>query len=117
LLETNAAETQRSGGLSFFGMQIGGGATTDSIVIDVRIVDARNGDVVDAIWARKSIKADSVNESGVGALIDNALAQKGKSTPYTPDVNVQQQRREGVDFAMRAAINEAVFELAKRFGR
>ncbi|MGE5336980.1 MAG: CsgG/HfaB family protein, partial [Gemmatimonadota bacterium] len=113
--EANASEQQRSGGIGIAGMQIGGGTNRDSIAVDVRIVDASSGDIVDAITVRKSIKSDSAGVSGVGNLLGTILAQQGRSATYAPDVNVQQQRREGVDTAVREAINQAVIELSQRF--
>jgi curli biogenesis system outer membrane secretion channel CsgG len=115
LSEANQSEVQRSGGIGVAGMQIGGGSNRDSIAIDVRIVDAGSGDIVDAITVRKSIKADEASVSGVGNLLGTIMAQSGRSSPYTPDVQAQQRRAEGVDSALRAAIDEAVLQLAKRF--
>jgi hypothetical protein len=44
------------------------------------------------------------------------LAQRGVSSPYVPDAQVSQDRKESIDMALRAAINEAVIQLANRFG-
>jgi curli biogenesis system outer membrane secretion channel CsgG len=115
LSEANQSEVQRSGGVGVAGMQVGGGSNKDSIAIDVRIVDAASGDIVDAITVRKSIKADEASVSGVGSLLNTILAQRGKSSPYTPDVQAQQKRAEGADAALRAAIEEAVLQLSRRF--
>jgi curli biogenesis system outer membrane secretion channel CsgG len=115
LSEANQSELQRSGGVGVAGMQVGGGSNRDSIAVDVRIVDAGSGDIVDAVAVRKSIKSDDVGVSGVGSLIGTAMAQRGKSTPYTPDLQAQQRRAEGVDSALRAAIDEAVLQIARRF--
>ena len=107
LSEANQSEVQRSGGVGVAGMQIGGGSNQDSIAIDVRIVDA--------ITVRKSIRSDEASVSGVGNLLSTVMAQRGKSSPYTPDVQAQQRRTEGVDSALRAVIDEAVLQLARRF--
>lgn len=115
LSEANSGEVQRSGDVNIGGMQIGGGSSRDSIAIDVRIVDAASGEVVDAITIRKSLRSDAARVSGVGNLIGTVMAQRGRSSPYTPDVQASQSRREGVDSALRAAIDQAVLELAKRF--
>lgn len=115
LSEANQSEVQRSGGVGVAGMQVGGGSNKDSIAIDVRIVDAASGDIVDAITIRKSIKADEASVSGVGNLLGTIMTQRGRSSAYTPDVQAQQRRTEGVDSALRAAIEEAVLQLAKRF--
>lgn len=115
LSEANQSEQQRSGGVSVAGMQVGGGSNRDSIAVDVRIVNAANGDIVDAVAVRRPIAADESSVSGIGNLIGTVLAQRGRSSPYTPDVQAQQRRAQGVDAAVRAAIEEAVLQLAKRF--
>lgn len=115
LSEFNPGERQRSGGIGVAGAQIGGGSTRDGIAIDVRIVDAGNGDIVDALSVRKSIRSDEASVSGTSSLIGTVLAQRGKSSPYTPEVQAQQRRSEGADSALRAAIDEAVLQLARRF--
>jgi curli biogenesis system outer membrane secretion channel CsgG len=115
LSEANASERQRSGGVGVAGLQIGGGSNQESLAIDVRIVDAHSGVVVDAVTVKKALRSESSSVSGVGALLGTVLAQKGRSSVYAPDVNVQQSQREGVDAALRDAINEAVLVLVKRF--
>jgi len=113
--EANAGQAQRTGAVNVAGAELGGGTNRDVIAIDVRVVDAGTGDVVDAIMVSQAIKSDSIGVSGLGTLASTILAQRGKSTTYVPDARYQQQRREGVDAALRSAINTAVAELAKRF--
>lgn len=113
--EANASEHQRSSSVSVAGMQIGGGSNRDSVAIDVRVVDASSGEVVDAITVKRAIRSENSGVSGVGSLVGTVLAQRGHSAAYAPDVNVQDQRREGVDAALRDVINQAVLELAQRF--
>lgn len=116
ITEASPSETQRSAALGIAGFQVGGGTNRDSIGIDVRIVDAESGDIVDVVSVRKPILSDSVNASGVGGLINTMLAQRGVSSPYVPDAQVAQDRKESIDTALRAAIDQAVLELAHRFG-
>jgi curli production assembly/transport component CsgG len=113
--EANVQESANSGGINIAGMQIGGGKSQDSIVIDVRIVDAANGDVLDALTVRKPVVASSAGVSGVGNLAATILGRRGKDTTYVPDVQAQNQQREGIDSAVRAAIEESVLQLARRF--
>jgi curli biogenesis system outer membrane secretion channel CsgG len=113
--EANSAERQSSGGVNVAGMQVGGGSSRDSIAIDVRVVDAASGDIVDAITVRKTLSSDEANVSGVGNLLSTVAARRNKYSPYTPDIQAQQRRSEGVDSGLRAAIDEAVLQLAKRF--
>jgi curli biogenesis system outer membrane secretion channel CsgG len=113
--EATAGQVQRNGAVSVGGMEVGGGAARDTIGVDVRIIDARSGEVLDAVSVSQAMRSDNAGISGIGSLLATVLAQKGKSSPYTPDARVQQQRREGVDDALRSAINTAVAELARRF--
>lgn len=115
--EANVAEKTRSGGLGVAGLRVGGGSSRDSIVIDVRIVDAATGEVVDAVTARKPIVASSSSVGGVGALLGGILARKGVDTTYAPDVQAQSETRGGLDAALHAAIDDAVGQIASRFGR
>ncbi len=115
LSEANQGESQSTGAVSIGGMQVGSATNRDSIAIDVRIVEAATGDIVDAIAVRKSIVADEVGVSGVGNLLGTIMAHRGRSLPYAPDVQGQRRRAEGADSALRDAIEEAVLQLARRF--
>lgn len=115
LSEANVTESQRSVGMTLAGMQIGAGSNRDSIALDVRIVQVGNGEIVDAVRVLKLLKSDQVSVSGIGNLLATAMGRKGRDPTYAPDFNFQQQRREGADAALRAAIDEAVVQLARRF--
>jgi curli biogenesis system outer membrane secretion channel CsgG len=115
ITEVNAGETQRGGAVRIAGAEVGGSTNRDVIGIDVRVVDVATGDILGVVTVRKAIASDAQSVSGIGNLVGTVLAQKGKSTTYVPDVQVQQQRKESVDVALRAAIDQAVIELASRF--
>ena len=115
ITEANASQTQRSGGFSVAGMELSGSTNKDVLGIDVRIVDVATGDVLDVVTVRKSVASDAVGVSGIGNLVGTMLTRKGRSTTYVPDVQLQQQRKESLDAALRAAIDQAVIELAGRF--
>jgi curli biogenesis system outer membrane secretion channel CsgG len=112
--EAAASTKQRSSGVNVGGLDIGSGSNTDQLGIDVRVVDVKTGDVLDAINVRVPIKSSSSAVSGVGNLLGTVLARKGKDTTYVPDVRHQDSQRESVDAALRDAIEQAVDELAKR---
>jgi curli biogenesis system outer membrane secretion channel CsgG len=114
LSEANMGQRERSAGVAVAGAQASGGSRSDVIAIDVRIVDVGSGDIVDAVNVRKSMRSDEA-VLGSGNLVGTVLAQRGVWTPYAPEVQVQQRRSEGSDAALRAAINEAVLQLARRF--
>jgi len=67
------------------------------------------------VTVRKSVISDSASLSGLGNLIGTVFARKGKNPAYAPDLQLQQQRKESLDVALRAAIDEAVMKLASRF--
>lgn len=116
ITEANASQTQRSGGFSVAGLEIGGSSNKDVIGLDVRVVDVATGDVVDVVTVRKSVASDTVGVSGIGTAIGNVLSRKGRGVgAYAPDAQLQQQRRESLDVALRSAIDQAVIELAGRF--
>lgn len=115
ITQANAGETQRTGAFGIAGAQIGGSTNRDVIGVDVRVVEVATGDIVAAVTVQKATAGDSVNVSGIGSLIGTVLAQRGKSTTYVPDVQLQQQRKQSLDVALRAAIDQAVAELAERF--
>ncbi len=115
ITEANAGETQRAGAIRIAGAEIGGSSNRDVIGIDVRVVDVGTSEVVGVVTVKKTVNSDSSNMSGLGNLIGAVLSRKGKNTAYVPDVQLQQQRKESLDSALRAAIDEAVIELSRRF--
>jgi curli biogenesis system outer membrane secretion channel CsgG len=116
ITDASPSETQRSGAIGIAGAEIGGGTNRDHIGIDVRVVDVASGDIVDVVTVRKSIASDSANVSGLGNLIATMRIAAGRAvSPYTPDIRVEQRRKESLDQALRAAINEAVATLSQRF--
>ncbi|TFH31394.1 MAG: hypothetical protein E4G97_04355 [Deltaproteobacteria bacterium] len=126
--EANVGESQTEGGVSVGGMDVGLGSAKDGIGMDVRIVDAETGIVVDAVNVRKKIESTSGIVSGVGKLAQYFLARRGNSAALdalntanavnqlNPDDNVKSARKEGVDKALRSCIETCVYELAKRLG-
>jgi curli biogenesis system outer membrane secretion channel CsgG len=115
ITQANAGETQRAGAFGIAGAQIGGSTNRDVIGVDVRVVEVGTGDVVAAVAVQKAIASDSTNISGISSLLGSILAKQGKSTTYVPDVQMQQQRKQSLDVALRAAIDQAVIELSERF--
>ena len=116
ITELSAGDRQSQGGVNIGGLQLGGSSSSDSIGIDVRIIDANSGELRDAITLRRSLKSGGTQVSGTMALLQTVMAQRGKSASvYTPDVSVQTSRKDSVDQALRALIDDAVAQLAARF--
>jgi curli biogenesis system outer membrane secretion channel CsgG len=106
-----ASKTGVAGVFKGLGLETSGEKAT--IGIDVRVVSASTGQVLDSVNVRKPIKSGGFSVSGVGAF-----AQKltGKNLNGA-DVNVGHEGREGIDESLRACIEEAVYQLVKRYGK
>lgn len=116
ITELGSGTRTSSNGVNIGGMQIGGASNRDEFGIDVSIVDANTGDVVDAISVRKRMKGAARSVGGIGALINRVRAEKGKGgVAYSPEVQHQSTSKDNFDAVLREAIEEAVYELAKRF--
>jgi len=112
--EAAAGVKQSQRGVTIAGMDVGAGRNTDQLGIDVRVIDAGNGDVLDAIDVRVPVHSTAASVSGVGSLVGNVLARKGRDTTFVPDVRSQDSARGSVDAALRAAIEQAVARLSER---
>src|SRR5439155_10367710 len=117
LSEANASEEQHSSGINIGGMEINGGRNRDAIAIDVRVVDAASGEVLDVVTVHRTVTVQSTGVSGVGNLLSSVASARGHPLPIVPDVHVQDQHRESVDAAVRSAIEEAVATLSQRFAQ
>lgn len=116
ITELGSGTRTSSNGVNIGGLQIGGAGNRDEFGIDVSIVDANTGDVVDAISVRKRMKGTARSVGGIGALINRVRAEKGKGgVAYSPEVQHQSTSKDNFDAVLREAIEEAVHELAKRF--
>ncbi len=114
LSEANSGETDSAGGFSVGGMRIAGSRAADSIGMDVRIVDAHTGLVVDAVNVVKRLEASTAQVSGVGSLVSAMTGRRGRELPLPVDAEARTSRKESVDRAVRSCIEAAVAELARR---
>ena len=113
--EANAAVDSKQGGINIDGLQLGGSKSHDTIAVDVRILDADTGDVLDSVNVTLPVKASSIGVSGTAALANTiAAARGGSASPFTPDVSTQSSNQAGIDSTVRGCIDAAVLELAKR---
>ena len=113
--EATAAKSSGSGVFSIGGMQLGGGSTQDEVGMDVRVLSVGTGEVLDAINVRKEVASSQNSMSGIGSLLGTLAANSGRDLQgLTPDASFQSARKEGMDRAMRALMEQAIFELAQR---
>ncbi len=116
LSEVNASARQSATTLGVGGLLLGGGSNRDELGLDIQIVEAATGEVVDAVNVRKALQGGSLQVSGVAAVVSTVMAQRGKTvSPYTPDVQHSSSRKQSLDAALREAIEEGVRLLAERF--
>lgn len=106
----NESETGASGGVE--GLEVGGHKDTAMIGIDVRIVDANTGAVLDAVDVSKHVEASGAHVDNVGGFLSRVT---GKDL-HGANLNVHQEKRQSVDKALRSCIEEAVKKIADRFG-
>ena len=113
--EANLGAEESESNTGIGGMNVGSGKITDVIGMDIRVIDASTGEIVDAINVRKKLQTKGSSVSGVGNLIDSALSFSGKSGlgSMTPEHSSRKTQRESVDQGIRALIELAVAELAK----
>lgn len=113
--EATAAKSSGSGGFSIGGMQLGGGSTKDEVGMDVRVLSVGTGEVLDAINVRKEVASSQSSVSGIGNLLGTLAANSGQDLRgMNPDASFQSARKESMDRAMRAVMEQAIFELAQR---
>ena len=62
--EANAAEKQKSASIAIAGISVGGASITDSIAIDVRIIDAANGVEIEQQGNAHTTRSPEENSSG-----------------------------------------------------
>lgn len=106
----NESETGANGGVE--GLQVGGHTDTAMIGIDVRIVDADTGAVLDAVNVRKHVEASGAHVNNIGGFLSRVTGDN----LHGANLNVRQEKRQSVDKTLRACIQEAVDEIADRFG-
>ncbi len=113
--EMNAGETQKQSDVNVGGMDVGGDKQKDAMAIDVRVLDAATGEVVESVTVRKIMKSSSTTLSGTASLANSVASYLGRAiSAPTPDVNYQKAHKANVDGALRACIETAVLELVKR---
>jgi len=113
--EANGGEDTHQASINIGGLNLGKGANKDSIAIDVRIVDADTGDVLDSVDVSETLSDSNANVGGTLALANTIAAMHGHNVnPLTPDINYQSSHKDSVSHALRACIEASVFELANR---
>jgi curli biogenesis system outer membrane secretion channel CsgG len=115
--EASAGDRSNSFTLGLAGAAAGSGSTSDSIAIDVRVIDVESGVVVDAVTVRKEIYSTETRVGGFTSALANLLT-KGRGSAavnaLAPDDRYVSARKDSLDKALREAIEAAVTDLALR---
>jgi curli biogenesis system outer membrane secretion channel CsgG len=113
--EADQNEDSTQNDVSIGGMDVGHSSQRGQIAIDVRVVDAQSGLVMDAVTISKVIRSKGDSVSGVGALANSIAGLGGASIPLSPDYSTQTTHNDGVNAALRQCIEAAVLELVERY--
>ncbi|MDF1581408.1 MAG: CsgG/HfaB family protein [Desulfuromonadales bacterium] len=111
--EANATASRTGVAGSYRGLGVETSGEKGEIGLDVRILDARTGAVIDAVNTRKKVSEGGVSVSGIGSFMRSVTGKKIKGA----DAGVAHDQKEGIDKALRACIEEAIHEIAARYGR
>lgn len=115
--EASVGDQRSAFSLGVAGAAAGRGWTTDTIGIDVRMIDVESGIVVDTMSVRKEIKAVETKAGGLTSAFANFVT-RGRGSAVTDALAAADSyvsaRKDSVDKALREAIEAAVNEIAKR---
>lgn len=109
--EFNTKESEDEAAISLSGMEVNRSENAKSLGLDVRVIEANTGKVVEAVNVRKQIGSSGSGVSGVGNFFRTLT---GSGAKIEPDVKVKRARNEGMDKALRDCIEEAVCKIAER---
>ncbi len=100
-----------SGQVSVDGMTVSGGGGKGRITVDVRIVDAGTGDVLDAVTYSQKLDNRHRGVQGVGNVLLDMT--RGKLGRFTPDASGQDEHDDDYSDALRAAMEGSILALVK----
>ncbi|WP_020674980.1 CsgG/HfaB family protein [Geopsychrobacter electrodiphilus] len=110
--EANPTESRTGIAGTVKGLGVESSGEKGEIGLDVRVLDAATGAVIDAVNVRKKINEGGYSVSGLGGFLNSMTNGKLGSA----NASVSHDKKEGVDKALRACIEEAVYQLASRYG-
>jgi curli biogenesis system outer membrane secretion channel CsgG len=117
--EASAGDSRSSLNLGLAGATAGQAWTSDTIAIDVRVIEIDSGVVVDAIDVRKAIKTTETRVGGLFSALSSVVTRGRGSevaNALAPTDEYTRARKDSIDKALREAIEEAVNVIAKRLG-
>lgn len=111
--EANAQDSSTGIGAAFRGLGLGTSNQKAEIGLDIRVLDARTGEVLDSVNVRKKVNEGGFSLSGLGSFAQSLT----KKSLHGADAAVNHEGKEGVDSALRACIEEAIYQLVSRYGQ
>lgn len=103
---TQADKTGVAGTYKGIGVETSG--ERGEIGLDVRVLDAKTGKVLDAVSVRQKVSQSGFSASGLGKLF-------GKKKFKGASLGISHDKKEGIDKALRDCINEAVAKIVSRY--
>lgn len=103
---TQADKTGVAGTYKGIGVETSG--ERGEIGLDVRVLDAKTGKVLDAVSVRQKVSQSGFSASGLGKLF-------GKKKFKGANLGISHDKKEGIDKALRDCINEAVAKIVSRY--
>jgi curli biogenesis system outer membrane secretion channel CsgG len=110
--EANAQESGTGIGAAFRGLGLGSNTQKAQIGLDLRVISAATGEVLDSVNVRKKVDESGISVSGIGQFVQSISSKD----LHGADLDVAHGRKEGVDKALRECIEEAVYQLVNRYG-
>ena len=109
ITEANAQKKKTGVAGSYDGVGLETSGEKAEIGLDVRVLDAKTGKVLDAVAVRKEIAQGGYSVSGLGKKLFGKKKVKGAN------LGIAHDKKEGIDKALRDCIDEAVKTLVSRY--
>ncbi|MDF1525179.1 MAG: CsgG/HfaB family protein [bacterium] len=108
ITEANAQADKTGVAGAYKGVGVETSGENAEIGLDVRVLDAKTGKVLDAVSVRKKISEGGFSASGLGKLF-------GKKKLKGANLGIAHDKKEGIDKALRDCIDEAVEKIVSRY--
>ncbi|MDT8284041.1 MAG: CsgG/HfaB family protein [Thermovirgaceae bacterium] len=109
ITEANAQKKRTGVAGTYDGVGLETSGEKAEIGLDVRVLDAKTGKVLDAVSVRKEIAQGGYSVSGLGKKLF------GKKKPKGANLGIAHDQKEGIDKALRDCIDEAVNMIVSRY--
>lgn len=108
ITEANAQSDRTGAAGAYKGVGVETSGEKAEIGLDVRVLDAKTGKVLDSVDVRKKISQGGFSASGLGKLF-------GKKKTKGASLGIASDKKDSIDKALRECIEEAVNTLVSRY--